>query len=172
VGRVFFRGRMRAYSHVLLGAGAWLATCHATETSAHASGMAAAMLGSLLPDIDHPQSFVGRRLWFLSVPLASIFGHRGMTHSLIAVGVWVWVMLRGFAWDQEMAAAAAVGYLSHLAGDWTTVGGIPLLWPWRRRFQAPFGFKSGGITEGVLDVVLFAWLAWGLGLVSHGAPRL
>jgi inner membrane protein len=159
--------RMRAYSHVLLGAGAWLAICRVTETPAQASAVAAAMLGSLLPDIDHPKSLVGRRLWFISVPLASIFGHRGMTHSLLAIGLWVWVMLRGLAWDQEMAASAAVGYLSHLAGDWATVGGLPLLWPWRRRFQAPFGFKSGGLTETVLDAVLIGWIVWGLRLLPH-----
>jgi inner membrane protein len=140
--------------------------------SAQASGVAAAMLGSLLPDIDHPKSFVGRRLWFLSLPIAGVFGHRGMTHSLLAIGLWVWAMLRGLAWDQEVVAAAAVGYLSHLAGDWLTVGGIPLLWPWRRRFQAPLSFRCGGVTEGLLDGVLLGWLVWGLGLLPHGAANL
>jgi inner membrane protein len=159
---------MRVYSHVLLGAGGWLVVCGSTGMPAKASAVAAAMLGSLLPDIDHPKSFVGRRLWFISVPIASVFGHRGMTHSLLAIGLWVWLMTCGLAWEQDMVVAAAVGYLTHLAGDWMTVGGIPLLWPWRRRFQSPFGFKSGGVTETALDLVLVAWLVWGLGFLPHG----
>lgn len=64
------------------------------------------VLGSLLPDIDHPRSTISRKLWFISWPLVllrgamrqiasflpkceeqkvkSIVGHRGITHSLIA----------------------------------------------------------------------------------------
>jgi inner membrane protein len=168
MGRVFFDASpMRAYSHLLFGAGSWVALCHWGAAPAQAASVAAAMAASLLPDIDHPKSFVGRRLWFLSVPLAAVLGHRGMTHSLLAIGLWIWLLLRGLAWDQELTAAAATGYLSHLAGDWLTVGGIPLLWPWRRRFQAPLSFKSGGATEWALDIGLLAWLVWGLGLVPH-----
>mgnify|MGYP005752421269 CR=1 FL=1 len=64
------------------------------------------ILGSLLPDIDHPKSCISRRLWFIAWPIEimrwvvkqltaalpgkerkrinSIMGHRGITHSLLA----------------------------------------------------------------------------------------
>lgn len=44
-----------------------------------------ALLTSLLPDIDHPRSLLGQRLRWISVPIARAFGHRGFTHSLLAV---------------------------------------------------------------------------------------
>ena len=78
---------------------------------------AAAGLGALLPDIDHPGSVVGRRLWFFSIPVSLLFGHRGITHSLIAVVV----MSAAIVWQagaQPWVAALAIGYLTHLVGDW------------------------------------------------------
>lgn len=45
----------------------------------------AALLTSLLPDIDHPKSVLGQRLRWLSVPISRAFGHRGFTHSLLAI---------------------------------------------------------------------------------------
>lgn len=44
-----------------------------------------AILTCLLPDIDHPKSFLGQRLKWVSKPIARAFGHRGFTHSLLAV---------------------------------------------------------------------------------------
>lgn len=44
-----------------------------------------AVLTCLLPDIDHPKSFLGQRLSWISKPVARAFGHRGFTHSLLAV---------------------------------------------------------------------------------------
>ena len=45
----------------------------------------ATLLTCLLPDIDHPKSLLGQRLKWLSYPIARAFGHRGFTHSLLAV---------------------------------------------------------------------------------------
>ena len=42
----------------------------------HSSLIAA--VGGLLPDIDHPESVIGRRVRFLSHPISAIFGHRGI----------------------------------------------------------------------------------------------
>ncbi|MCB1770817.1 MAG: metal-dependent hydrolase [Candidatus Competibacteraceae bacterium] len=44
------------------------------------------MVASLLPDIDHPPAKIGRLFWFVSVPLERRFGHRTLTHSLVALG--------------------------------------------------------------------------------------
>jgi len=44
-----------------------------------------AVIGSLLPDVDHPQSWVGRRTRPISTALAATLGHRGVTHSALAL---------------------------------------------------------------------------------------
>ena len=122
---------------------------------------AAAGFGSLLPDIDHPGSVVGRRLWFVSIPVAMIFGHRGITHSLIAVVA----ISAAIAWQtgsQQWIVALAIGYLTHLMGDWLTPSGVPFLWPNRRKFVSPIGFKTNSIAEKTCLVAMIAVDVYGL----------
>ena len=84
-----------------------------------------ALIGALLPDIDHPKSWLGRRLPLLSLPLSAIFGHRGITHSLLAVVGVVWALQQALTqWSaihhghwHWVGVGVAVGYLSHLLGD-------------------------------------------------------
>ena len=116
-----------------------------------------ALASALLPDLDHPRSLLGRQLPWISGPLSRLFGHRGFTHSLLAVGM-------GAVKD-----ALIVGYLSHLLGDWLTPMGIPLLWPWRRRFRLPgLPLKSGGGYERAFCLLTLAlagyWVHGGAGL--------
>lgn len=106
-----------------------------------------ALASALLPDLDHPNSLLGRRLPWISGPLSRLFGHRGFTHSLLAVGIAVWG-LGQFQAPGTLSAvvkdALIIGYLSHLLGDWLTPAGIPLFWPLRRRYRLSWlPLKSG-----------------------------
>lgn len=120
------------------------------------------MVGSLAPDIDHPQSWLGRRLPFISEPISAVLGHRGFTHSLLAVVVAAVLLLfsltGSFALQEITVAAIALllGYLSHLLGDWATNSGIPLMWPSKRKFRSPVQFFTGGWEEQVFAIAL--WL--------------
>ena len=83
----------------------------------------------------------------ISVPLSAIVGHRGVTHSLLAVAVLVvGLIYLGDGAASPIVAPLVVGYLSHLVGDAITAGGIPALWPWRRQFGMAL-FRTGGIVE-------------------------
>lgn len=108
--------------------------------------LAAAALGSLLPDIDHPGSVVGRRVKLVSVPVSMIFGHRGITHSLIAIVI-MSVTIIWQVGSQPWIVALAIGYLTHLVGDWLTPSGVPFMWPSRRKFASPIGFQTNSMTE-------------------------
>lgn len=131
--------------------------------------------GALLPDLDHPKSWLGRRIPLVSVPIAAVFGHRGITHSLLAVVGLVLALWHGLAqwhlletrWGLG-AVGVAAGYLSHIAGDFVTHGGVPLLWPLKRRFSAPLTFLTGGAFESLLKFALVLGAA-GV-LVRHFAP--
>ncbi|KAA3654884.1 MAG: hypothetical protein DWQ04_34025, partial [Chloroflexi bacterium] len=94
--------------------------------------LAACVLIALLPDIDSQASVIGRLFPFLSVSLERRFGHRQITHSLLAVGVVTAVTYLLFRNDWWLLTAA---YGSHLFID-MLVGyiGIPLLWPLQVRF--------------------------------------
>lgn len=140
---------MRGDSHLIFGM-AFLAAANLTPVvDLDAVTLAAAAAGSLLPDIDHPGSALGRRVRPLSDVVGLVLGHRGLTHSLLAalacVVAAVWFGLR----DADLAVALALGYLSHLFGDWLTPSGVPLQWPNRRPFRAPhrWQIRTGGLRE-------------------------
>lgn len=160
---------MMAGSHVVLGAASWAVAANLSGLPADApEALAAAALGALLPDIDHPQSWAGRRMRAVSVPLALVVGHRGITHSLIAVvaGI-VALALLGTGW---IAAPVIVGYLSHLAADSLTPSGVPLLWPNRRRFTFNL-CRTGSIVEITLVAAIAVIGGWAAGIDFTSLPR-
>ncbi|MFA7455584.1 MAG: metal-dependent hydrolase [Desulfobulbaceae bacterium] len=153
---------MMAPTHVMLGVGlyATISVNFSNQAPLTAVTLAAAALGSLAPDLDHPYSWLGKRLFFISIPLVTLIGHRGLTHSLIAAivataGLAIYFHGGYAAW----AIAFLVGYLSHLAADWNT-GGVPFLWPSRRSYAAPWSFPTGGILERVFALCFAAGLLY------------
>jgi len=53
-----------------------------------------------------------------------------------------------------LPAWIAAGYALHLIGDMMTSGGVPVLWPWRRRFSVPLLGHTDSVRERVLGVAL------------------
>ncbi|MCR3755498.1 MAG: putative inner membrane protein regulated by LexA [Sodalis sp. Psp] len=105
------------------------------------------LLTCLLPDIDHPQSLLGQRLKWLSSPIFRIFGHRGFTHSLLAIitGILLFMCLpMQITIPLDACHAMIIGYLSHIIADMLTPAGVPLLWPWRWRFRMPILSSTKG----------------------------
>jgi inner membrane protein len=149
---------MMAGSHVALGAAAWIvAAPHIGLPALDPIAIGLAVLGGLLPDIDHPKSWVGKRLRPASDVVAGVFGHRGITHSLLAV-LGCWLLLRSQAIPVRYAAPLVVGYLSHLVGDLLTPGGLRLAWPLRGTWALPL-CRTGSAFE-PLVVALVVAAAW------------
>ena len=149
---------MMAGSHVALGVAAWIAAAPQLGQPALApAALGLAVLGALLPDIDHPKSWVGRRLRPLSHAVAAVFGHRGVTHSLVAVaGCGLLLLNEGV--PRQVVAPLVVGYLSHLLGDLLTPGGLRLAWPFRGTWALPL-CRTGSVLEPLVVAVVIA-LAW------------
>lgn len=123
----------------------------------------AVALGALLPDIDHPSGAIAREevagvavfkpfAW----GIGAVFGHRGPTHSLLALAAllalgqwpaapWAWLNL---GW------LVGWGYATHLAADALTKSGVPLFWPLAARFGLPpvrrLRFVTGTWREGLI----------------------
>ncbi|GGC35860.1 hypothetical protein GCM10011504_12760 [Siccirubricoccus deserti] len=149
---------MLAGSHIALGAAAWLiAAPQFDQPPLDPVGLALAVLGGLLPDIDHPKSWVGRRLRPVSTIIAAVFGHRGVTHSLLAL-VGCGMLVQHAALPQHLTAPLMVGYLSHLAADLLTPGGLRLAWPLRGTWALPL-CRTGSPFE-PLVVALVLLTAW------------
>ena len=114
------------------------------EASFHWTVIFCALLGSVLPDIDHPTSTIGRLVPWISKPIERRFGHRSITHSalgtvvaaivfLLIVSISITVMQKGvlgFIPDiLRLTAAFTLGYVSHIVLDMLTPRGVELLWP-------------------------------------------
>jgi len=90
--------------------------------------------------------------------------------ALAALVTWWAVDHLSLAWLPVWVAA---GYVLHLVGDALTSGGVPLLWPWKRRFSIPLLGHTNSLRERVLGValllivVMLALQPVGLLLVHH-----
>jgi inner membrane protein len=172
---------MKGISHAFIGASA-LVTIHAgiAPVAPNTFGLAvlagAAAVSALLPDLDSDESIVrhatgtarssgalGRVVSWLSDRL---LGHRGMLHSLF-----MWLLLSLIAGiyfrGSMMWIAFGVGYASHLLADMLTTAGIPLLWPWRRRWHLLPSFvaiKTGSAAEYAATIII---CMFAVGLLQH-----
>lgn len=137
---------MTAEGHLIFAAACAIFAKKGGVTSALITGdwwhiIPAALLTSLLPDIDHPRSVLGRRFYWISVPIARIFGHRGFTHSILAIlcgiGFFRLALFSSCSVPTDSLQAMIIGYFSHLFADMLTPVGVPLLWPCRCRLSVP-----------------------------------
>ena len=117
---------------------------------------AALALGALLPDIDTSRSRVGRLAGPLSIRLERRFGHRTLTHSLLALVGLAALTSPLLLIHKSLWIALLAGYASHLLLDTANVSGVPLLWPLRLRFWL-VGSRAWRVPYG--SPMEHAWLA-------------
>lgn len=97
------------------------------------------LVGSLAPDIDHKKSIAGRFAFPISWVIATLFTHRGITHSALVIGGIVALFYYGSIvslYGQNIPLVAtiygyafAAGMLSHVMGDMLTKKGVMFFWP-------------------------------------------
>lgn len=133
----------------------------------------AVTLGALLPDIDEPNSMLGRKTIGISNMIKALFGHRGLTHSItfiVFIGILLLVLsafggevlqgvplISSFVKDLDSATleififGILLGCVFHLFGDMLTISGVPLLLPFKTQnyHLTPtfLRFKTGGIWD-------------------------
>ncbi|ACM61514.1 inner membrane protein [Caldicellulosiruptor bescii] len=150
---------MRGYTHLAFA----LAAASSIQVLAHRSALslevAVAGISALLPDIDHPDSLLGRKIKPISWLINKLLGHRTITHSLdFAIGLCVVVLLSSnfsyWAW------MFVLGYMSHLILDSLTLSGIKLS---MLRQNSTIGFKlvkTGGVEDTAIFIVCLLILSF------------
>ncbi len=90
-----------------------------------------AVIGGLLPDIDHPDSFLGSMISPLSELIIHAVGHRTFTHSLL------FAFIAGLIFSVFKIAfgvGVLIGILSHIILDLLTpkTNGVAFLYPFHK----------------------------------------
>ncbi|MBE0506064.1 MAG: metal-dependent hydrolase [Marinospirillum sp.] len=135
---------MMGTSHLVFGAGAWMALGASANYTPGLAETAAVLIGALAPDLDHPNSRMGR----IIPPLSRFIhrnggGHRGMTHSFLIMIPMLWLSL--WLWGKHQSQMQS-------GSGW---------WGWL------FGgsqSESGLTPDGFLGVVMLAFV---FGYLTH-----
>lgn len=127
----------------------------------------ALLLGSVFPDIDHPQGLLASNsglFHWVSKGVSHTFGHRGPVHSLLAsvlVGLAVLATCEYLALGSWVAFAFWFGYATHLLGDSLTPSGIAWLYPLSAgRLRGPLRTGSGPEKLLFFTLILVAGYMW------------
>lgn len=129
--------------------------------------------GALLPDIDNARSTLGKKFGIVSKEIQHLAGHRTFFHSILGLGFFALLGIglerlvayslstRGLTPSADFVSAEHVvfigvmfGSIMHILADALTEGGVPLLWPNRKRFGFPpdrhMRFRTGTWPEHVI----------------------
>ena len=121
--------------------------------------VAGVVLGSLLPDIDEPNSYIGQRSFGLAHLVKKRFGHRGMTHSLLC---WLGISIICLFFSNPFTLGISIGYFFHLLGDLFSISGIPLFAPFKKdKIKMWLRYRTGGVIEQIIfsaSIILFLYL--------------
>lgn len=122
--------------------------------------IAAGGFGGLIPDIDHPNSKISKKLKPISKIVNLIFSHRGLFHTPILYII-IWGLLTfqianpyyGF-----LLNAIFIGIASHLILDALNPTGIPLFFPLENKRRHFANIKTGSWAETLVFGTLFVCL--------------
>ena len=116
--------------------------------------MICSAIGSLLPDIEHPKSKLGR--FFLPNRLKSLrkkIQHRGVTHSALFSLIFNLIVLLLF--DIITFVGVSIGYISHILSDMLTIEGVQLCWPKEDRVSIA-NIRTDSFAEWIVSTFIFA----------------
>lgn len=146
-------------THMLAGAAIGLCTVELIDVDLIKQGayILGIVLGSVLPDVDHQNSWISKR----TGPLKYIFsglGHRGATHSLVGAFIALVVIIL-LSRSNIFSYGIFIGYLSHLFIDTLTPSGVNWFWPKKHRCKlATISTNSPG--EYGIAVSLLVFVLW------------
>jgi inner membrane protein len=126
------------------------------------------ILGSLLPDIDHTKSWIGKSVYPIAKWLSRNYGHRTITHSIFfLVGIFLISLFieKNFREDYSISTILFFSMLSHLIFDMVTLAGIPLFYPFYKNpcvlpANPEMRIRSGNIRQEGIILFMFCFLTF------------
>src|SRR5699024_4857734 len=112
-----------------------------------------------------PHSYIGSRTRGISDLIKIIFGHRGITHSIIGnlfLGLILTLVSYILNLPFEWGIWFTIGYFLHLIGDSFSKSGVAWLQPFSKKtYQSGFNtiyYQTGSFTENVIFLIAFYFL--------------
>jgi inner membrane protein len=126
------------------------------------------VVGSLLPDIDHTKSWIGKAFYPLAKWLATNYGHRTITHSLLFIFSITIISIfieKNFSDNYTISAILFFSVFSHFLFDMITLQGIPLFYPFYKNpcvlpANPELRIKSGNIRQEGVILFIFCFLTF------------
>ncbi len=126
------------------------------------------ILGSLLPDIDHTKSWIGKSVYPIAKWLSRNYGHRTITHSIFfLIGIFLISLFieKNFRIDYSISTILFFSILSHLIFDMVTIAGIPLFYPFYKNpcvlpANPEMRIRSGNIRQEGIILFMFCFLTF------------
>ena len=126
------------------------------------------ILGSLLPDIDHTKSWIGKSVYPIAKWLSRNYGHRTITHSIFfLIGLFLISVFveKNFREDYSISTILFFSVLSHLIFDMVTLAGIPLFYPFYKNpcvlpANPEMRIRSGNIRQEGIILFMFCFLTF------------
>lgn len=125
-------------------------------------------IGSLLPDIDHTKSWIGKSVYPIAKWLSRNYGHRTITHSIFfLIGIFLISAFieKNFRDDYSISIILFFSILSHLIFDMVTLAGIPLFYPFYKNpcvlpANPEMRIRSGNIRQEGIILFIFCFLTF------------
>lgn len=114
------------------------------------------ILGSLLPDIDHSNSYIGQKVKTVSKAINKLAGHRKLFHAPLAY-LLLYSIALGMVKDDLLLKGINgifLGILSHLILDSLTLGGLPWFYPLSKKRFSLCSIKTNSKFEDIFRGIL------------------
>jgi inner membrane protein len=126
------------------------------------------LIGSLLPDIDHTKSWIGKSVYPIAKWLSRNYGHRTITHSIFfLIGIYLISLFieKNFREDYSISTILFFSILSHFIFDMVTLAGIPLFYPFYKNpcvlpANPEMRIRSGNIRQEGIILFMFCFLTF------------
>lgn len=152
-------------THIFLGVLLYLLVALTLPINSNWLGFFAYLLGITAPDLDHKNSKAGRSLKPVSWLLNSVFGHRGLVHSILGallISFLFGLIIQFIGLASNVTIWFFFGFLAHLVGDSLTPNGIAWFYPFSKKKFRSF-IRTGSMLE-VLFLAIILVGIWKFGL--------
>lgn len=115
-----------------------------------------AIIGSILPDIDHKNSYIGKKTKGVSKAINKFAGHRKSFHAPLAYLLLYSMSMGAIPQKSILVGVTGIffGVISHLVLDSFTIGGLPWFYPLSKKRFSLGKIKTSSKVEEILCGIL------------------